>query len=74
MQRRVLFNTATNYVAKILFLATGFVLTPFLLRHLGQTTYGLWVLVNSVVTYGGLLDLGIGAAVIKFMAEYRARG
>jgi len=72
--RRVARGAATNYADKIIALGIGFFLTPFILRHLAATGYGLWVLAGSVVAYGSLLDLGIGSAVVKFVAEYRATG
>jgi O-antigen/teichoic acid export membrane protein len=74
IRRRVLGSTASNYVGKFIALGTWFLLTPFILHRLGETTYGLWVLVGSVVAYGSLLDLGIAGAVIKYIAEYHAKG
>ena len=71
---RVLRGTVSNYLGRLVVLGTGFLLTPFILSQLGQTTYGLWVLVGSLVTYGSLLDFGFSGAVIKYVAEYRARG
>lgn len=74
MHLRVLRNTASNYVGKLLTLGIFFFLTPFILGHLGATEYGLWALVGSVVGYGALLDFGIASAVTKYVAEYHARG
>lgn len=74
IHRHVLRSTATNYVAKLINLGTWFLLTPFILHHLGPTEYGLWIVVGSSVAYGTLLNLGISGAVIKYIAEYRARG
>jgi O-antigen/teichoic acid export membrane protein len=74
IRHRVLRSTASNYVAKSITLITWFLLTPFILHRLGETTYGLWVLVGSVVAYGTLFDLGITPAIIKYVAEYYARG
>jgi O-antigen/teichoic acid export membrane protein len=71
---RVLRNTASNYIGKVLTLGIFFFLTPFILHQLGPTTYGLWTLIGSVVGYGALLDFGIASAVTKYVAEYRARG
>ncbi len=71
---RVLRNTISNYLGKLVVLGSGFFLTPFLLNHLGATTYGLWILIGSLVAYGSLLDFGIAGAVTKYVAEYRARG
>jgi O-antigen/teichoic acid export membrane protein len=55
-------------------MGTWFLLTPFLLRELGPTHYGLWVLVGSFVAYGSLLNFGMGGALTKYVAEYRSRG
>jgi O-antigen/teichoic acid export membrane protein len=74
IRQRVLRSTASNYAGRFITLGTWFLLTPFILVQLGTTSYGLWVLVSSVVAYSSLLDLGIAGAVIKYTAEYRARG
>ncbi len=74
IRRRVLLGSAANYAGKVFTLVVWFLLTPFMLHHLGPTDYGLWVLVGSVSGYGSLLDLGIGGAVIKYVAEHKARG
>src|SRR5262245_19735364 len=72
--QRVLRNTISNYIVTLVTLGTGFFLTPFILHQLGASSFGLWMLVGSVVMYGSLLDFGIGGAVIKYVAEYHARG
>jgi O-antigen/teichoic acid export membrane protein len=72
--RRVLLSTLSNYAAKVFTLAVWFFLTPFLVHQLGDSAYGLWILVGSVAAYGSLLDFGIAPAVTKYVAEYHARG
>src|SRR5215216_5859829 len=47
---------------------------PFNVSHLGQSAYGLWVLVASVTVYFSMLDLGYGVAQVRFAARYRAQG
>jgi O-antigen/teichoic acid export membrane protein len=74
IRRHVLRSTASNYGAKLITLATWFFLTPFILHQLGPTGYGLWAVVGSAVAYGTLLNFGISGAVIKYVAEHRARG
>lgn len=73
IRRRVLLGTASNYAAKFFSLGLIFFLTPFIIHRLGAAEYGLWVLVNSVIGYGTLLDLGLADALIKYVAEFRAR-
>lgn len=45
--------------------------TPIMLRLLGQSEYGLYNLVSSVVSYLGLLSFGFGSAYIKYFSKYR---
>jgi O-antigen/teichoic acid export membrane protein len=52
---------------------SAFVFMPFLIRRFGIANYGVYLLASSVTGYLGLLDLGVGTAVIKFVAQYRAR-
>jgi O-antigen/teichoic acid export membrane protein len=74
LPRHVALSTAANYAGQIVNLGVWFLLTPFILHHLGRDEFGLWVLVASFVVYGSLADLGVGAALVKYVAEYRARG
>ncbi len=46
--------------------------TPIMLRLLGQSEYGLYNLSNSIIGYLGVLDFGIGNAVIRYTAKYKA--
>jgi O-antigen/teichoic acid export membrane protein len=74
IRRRVIVNTASNYAAQILTLVIWFFLTPFLLRQLGASDYGLWILIGSIAAYGSLLDFGIATAVTKYVAQFHAEG
>ena len=47
--------------------------TPVMLSILGQNAYGLYALTNSVVSYLGLLNFGMGSAVIRYVTMYRAK-
>lgn len=50
------------------------VYTPVMLRLLGQTEYGLYNLVGSIVSYLALLSLGFGGAYMRFYSRLRASG
>jgi O-antigen/teichoic acid export membrane protein len=71
--RHVFLSSLSNYIGKVINMGAWLVLTPFILNQLGDTMYGLWVLVGSVVAYGFLLDFGIAGAVTKYTAEFRAK-
>ncbi len=46
----------------------AFFLTPFIIHSLGDRMYGFWALVASFIGYYGLLDLGLGKAVSRYVA------
>ena len=48
--------------------------TPFLLRMLGQSEYGLYSLVLTVVSALSLLDCGFGPALVRYIVKYRTEG
>jgi len=51
----------------------GFLLTPYLIAHLGKENYGIWVLVGSLLGYYGLLRLGVGAGIMRYVPFYIGR-
>jgi O-antigen/teichoic acid export membrane protein len=65
-------NVTTRYLAIVLDGAIGLVLLPFNVSHLGASAYGLWALTSSITWFFGVLDLGYGGALVKFIAQYRA--
>jgi O-antigen/teichoic acid export membrane protein len=65
-------NVGTRYLAIFVDGVIGLVLLPFNVAHLGPAAYGLWALTTSVTWFFGVLDLGYGSAVVKFIAQYRA--
>jgi O-antigen/teichoic acid export membrane protein len=46
-------------------------LTPMMVHHLGAVDYGIWVLAGSVLDYYGLLDLGMRAAMFRYVSLFR---
>lgn len=70
---RVTRNLSTRYLAIAAEMVVGFVVLPFNVSHLGQSAYGLWVLTTSITAYFSILDLGYAGALVKFVAQYRAR-
>lgn len=61
-----------SYVQMVLNVLVKFIYTPFLLRALGQSEYGLFSLVMSIIGYLSILDLGFGGTVTRYTVKYRA--
>ena len=63
-----------SYISIIANTIVGLTYTPFLIRKLGQSEYGLYSLINSIIGYLTVLDFGFGNAVIVYTSKYRAKG
>lgn len=67
-------GTVLNYIVILFNTVVGLLYTPYMLRMMGQSEYGLYSLVASVISYLTILDLGLGNAVVRYTAKYRAEG
>lgn len=63
-----------NYVSVAATFIIGLLYTPFLIRTLGQTDYGIYALALAIAGYLSLLDLGIGNAIVRYIAENQVIG
>jgi O-antigen/teichoic acid export membrane protein len=74
-QTKLIFqNVSVNYLVTGTELLIGIFMLPFNVAHLGQSAYGLWILVASITVYFSMLDMGYGVAQVRFAAKYRAEG
>lgn len=53
-------------------LVIGFFLTRYTLDILGVSTYGSWLLINSIASYASLLYCGLGETVSRYIAKYHS--
>lgn len=68
-QRKV--GVILSYLSQAIQILSGLIYTPIMLRLLGQSEYGLYQLVYSVVSYLSLLSLGFGSSYIRFYSRYK---
>jgi O-antigen/teichoic acid export membrane protein len=73
-KRRIVVNTLVNGAAQFAAMFAALLLMPLLIRSFGLRDYGVYVIATSVGAYATLLDLGVGAALVKMIAERAARG
>lgn len=69
----LLINAVSNWGPLGVNLIIGLLLTPYLIAHLGKGNYGIWVLVGSLLGYYGLLRLGVGAGIMRYVPFYIGR-
>jgi len=59
-------------LSKCLTIAIAFILTPILFRGIGVEQYGIWSIVMALTGTYGLVNMGIGKANVKYIAEFDA--
>lgn len=52
----------------------GLIYTPYMLRMMGQSEYGLYSLANSVIIYLTIFDLGFGHTIVRYTAKLKSEG
>lgn len=62
-----------SYIITVLNMALGLVYTPVMIKLLGQSEYGLYTLVGSVVSYLSLFSLGFSGAYLRFYSRYASQ-
>jgi O-antigen/teichoic acid export membrane protein len=67
-----LIGAASNWLAFAATLAVAFVLTPYLIDRLGKPRYDVWCVVESVLAYFTLLDMGVAACLVRYVAKHNA--
>jgi O-antigen/teichoic acid export membrane protein len=71
-RRALLVNAAASWLGFAAQVAVTFFLSPILIHGLGDRRYGIWALVDSVLAYLTLFDLGVAAAVVRYVARFEA--
>ena len=66
-------NVLWNWSGMAVQMGAGFIVAPFLVHQLGETGYGLWILVASLTGYFDVLDLGLRSSLGRHIALHRAQ-
>ncbi|MDB5313391.1 MAG: hypothetical protein JWO38_7593 [Gemmataceae bacterium] len=70
--RSLVIGAATNWAAFAAGMAVSFFLAPYLIHGLGDARYGVWCVVEGILAYFTLFDLGIAACLVRYVAKYHA--
>jgi len=75
MRNKLIKNTLFGGSETFLITLIWFILTPYMIHKLGKDAFGIYsfLTVFSLTGYVALLEFGIRASAIKFVAEYHAK-
>jgi O-antigen/teichoic acid export membrane protein len=66
-------NVATSWAVTASGVVYALFVTPVVVSALGQQQYGVWSFLSGLIGYSSLLYLGVGSALVRYLATYRAR-
>lgn len=74
MKKQILKNVSINFVSLIFSIITGLILTPFLVKNLGITVYGMLPIALFMTFYVSVISQSITSAVNRFLIEQHIAG
>lgn len=70
IKRSMQWNVGASWFVHAASLVIGFFLMPYVIHVLGDGQYGVWVFINCIASYAGLLYLGFGSTISRYVAKY----
>lgn len=70
----ILRNIGSNWIGFAVNAIVVLLLTPFVLRELGESRFGIWAITSSIIGYYGLLDFGVRGSINQFLTRFVAVG
>lgn len=68
--RRYITNVLWTWAGVAVGILSGFIVSPYTIRKIGDVNFSIWSLALSLVEYYWLIDLGFRSATMKMSAEY----
>jgi len=72
LELHILKNVGSSWFSLAVNVLVGIFLSPFILHRLGDTAFGIWVLIFSFTGYYGIFDFGIRSSIIRYVSKYTA--
>ncbi|MCK4348101.1 MAG: flippase [Thermoplasmatales archaeon] len=81
IQQSNILSTSHKFAKNSIYNVMGFIvtfpililLTPYMLKVLGNAQFGIWAIAGVVTSYAQLSDMGMTTAIVKFVAEHWAK-
>ncbi len=72
-EKQIKLGAILSYVSIVVNILAGLIYTPWMIRQIGQSQYGLYTLANSLIAIF-LVDFGLSSATARYVSKYRAEG
>lgn len=72
-KKQIGIGAVISYISIIANIIVGLIYTPWMIKQIGQSQYGLYTLANSLITLF-LVDFGLSSAAARYVSNYHAEG
>lgn len=72
-KKQIKLGAILSYISIAINIVAGLIYTPWMIDQIGEASYGLYTLANSLITLF-LVDFGLSSATSRYVAKYRAEG
>lgn len=72
LELHIIKNVGSSWFSLGVNILVGIFLSPFILHRLGDSAFGIWVLIFSFTGYYGIFDFGIRSSIIRYVSKYTA--
>ncbi|MDE1975479.1 MAG: polysaccharide biosynthesis C-terminal domain-containing protein [Patescibacteria group bacterium] len=67
---RTLSNAAWGFISYVWPICFAIFITPIVVSAMGIHVYGIYVFINTILSFLGLLEFGLSTAISKYLAQY----
>lgn len=71
--KQIAAGTILSYFSIFISCAGAVFTTPFIVHCLGDSTYGVYRIIVSMISYMSVLNFGFGSAAVRYLAEFRVK-
>lgn len=69
--KQIKLGALISYIAMAFNIVSGLIYTPWMIREIGKSEFGLYTLAISIISFFAM-DFGLGSAVSRFISKYRS--
>lgn len=67
-------NSIYTLIRRMIILPIGLAIVPIIIKFIGVEGYGVWIMIQTLLTYSSVMDMGLSPAITKYTAEYDGHG
>src|SRR3990172_12484411 len=67
-------NSIYTLIRRAIILPIGLAIVPIIIKFIGIEGYGVWIMIQTLLMYSSVMDMGFSPAMTKYTAEYDGHG